>query len=67
MSEALTIDAVVESGEEAAELQAAIRQTFERMDELDVLIAHDQADIDRLKTENRSMLAQLNIFSSQNL
>ena len=67
MSKILAIDAEVESGAEAVELQDAIRRTFERLEALGTEIAGDQADIDRLKAESRSMLADLNAFISQEL
>ena len=37
------------------------------MDALGTEIARDQAEIDKLKAENRSMLADLNAFISQEL
>lgn len=65
MGKAATASVMAETGDEAAEIQAAIRQMFARMDEINLRIERDQADIDRLKGETRAMLAELTAFSTQ--
>jgi hypothetical protein len=47
------------TAEEAVEIQAAIQQIFEQIEQADARIKADQDDIDQLKMETRAMLAQL--------
>lgn len=56
MSVAVKPAPMVEQPRTDAEYQAAVRAMFARLDELDVQIRQDQADIDRLKVETRAIL-----------
>ena len=57
MAETLTLG----PGAKDAELQAAVKEVFAEMERIDVRIAQNQADIDRLQAETRAMLNELKI------
>jgi uncharacterized protein YaaN involved in tellurite resistance len=56
MDDTLIIEA---TADEAKELEAAINQIFEAVEQADARIRSDQAEIEKLKAETRAMLNEL--------